>query len=70
MPREWFRKFCENNFNLSDTTCPGRPAETDNGEILELIKSDRYRTIGEIEEILGINQLINQQEQGDYINLE
>nr|KAF7397181.1 hypothetical protein H0235_016718 [Vespula pensylvanica] len=69
MPREWFRKFCENNFNLSDT-CPGRSAETDNGEILELIKSDQYRTIGEIGEILGINQSINQQDQGDYINLE
>jgi len=41
--RKWFRKFRENNFNVSDARS-GRPAETDGNEILALIESDRHRT--------------------------
>jgi len=40
---KWFRKFRENNFNVSDARSE-RPAETDSNEILALIESDRHRT--------------------------
>jgi len=40
---KWFRKFRENNFNVSDARS-GRPAETDSNKILALIESDRHRT--------------------------
>lgn len=54
--RKWFRKFRENNCNLSDTPRSGRSVEADGKEILALIESDQHRTTREIGEILGINQ--------------
>lgn len=53
--RKWFRKFRENNFNLSDVPRSERPAEVDGNEILALIESDQYRTTWEIGKILEIN---------------
>jgi len=40
---KWFRKFRANNFNVNNARS-GRPAKTDDNEILALIESDRHRT--------------------------
>ena len=43
--RDWFDKFCSEDFSLKDEQCSEQPNEVDHDQIKAIIESDRHITV-------------------------
>ena len=52
--RKWFQRFRVGNFCLEDEECSGRPPQTDEDKIRDLVEKSRSLTVQEMSNVLKI----------------
>lgn len=51
----WYRRFCDGQFDLDDAPRSGRPATTDDNQVLALIRNNPHLTVAEMADTFKIS---------------